>query len=150
MQWLPTGLVRVGDTRVIKDPDQQMHHVLALIFSTFEALGSCHRVMRYGQQPAILVPRRLRGGAEAGDIRWRRPSDDLLGSILTNPAYAGAFVYGRRTSDPQRPLSGRRTPATRRRPREEWPCVIQDASPASISWAQYLTNQERCRENAQH
>ena len=150
VQRLPTGLVRLGDNRVIKDPDQQIQHVIALIFSTFEALGSCHRVMRYCQQHDILVPRRLRGGAVAGDIRWRRPSDDIISSILTNPAYAGAFVYGRRTSDPQRPLSGRRTPATLRRPMEEWQCVIQDAYPAYISWTQYLANQERLCENAQH
>jgi DNA invertase Pin-like site-specific DNA recombinase len=150
VQRLPTGLVRLGDNRVIKDPDQQIQHVIALVFSTFEALGSCYRVMRYCQQHDILVPRRLRGGAEAGDIRWRRPSEDIISSILTNPAYAGAFVYGRRTSDPQRPLSGRHTPATVRRPMEEWQCVIQDAYPAYISWAQYLANQERLRENAQH
>ena len=150
MQRLPTGLVRVADHRVIKDPDQQIQHGIALVFSTFEALGSCYRVMRYCQQHDILVPRRLRGGEAAGDIRWRRPSEDIMRRIIPNPAYAGAFVYGRRTSDPQRPLSGRRTPATVRRPMEEWPCVIQDASPAYISWAQYLANQERLRANAQH
>ena len=80
---------------------------------------------------------------------------DRNGQRLANgqtfrPAYAGAFVYGRRTSDAQRPPSSRRTPATVRRPMEEWQCVIQDAYPAYISWAQYLANQERLRENAQH
>src|SRR6266704_1812441 len=102
VQRLPTGLVRLADIRVIKDPDQQIQHVIALVFSTFEALGSCYRGMRYCQQHDILVPRRLRGGEAAGDIRWRRPSEDIISSIMTNPAYAGAFVYGRRTSDPQR------------------------------------------------
>ncbi len=149
VQRLPTGLVRLADHRVIKDPDQQIQHVIALVFSTFEALGSCYRVMRYCQQHGILVPRRLRGAEEAGDIRWRRPSEDIISSMITNPAYAGAFVYGRRTSDPQRQSSSRHTPATVRRPMEEWQCVIQDAYPAYISWAQYLANQERLRENAQ-
>src|SRR6266849_9455615 len=102
----------------------QIQHVIARVFSTFEALGSCSRVMRFCQQHTILVPRRFRGGEEAGDIRWRRPSADIMSSILTNPAYAGAFVYGRRTGDSQRPLSGRHTPATVRRPMEEWQCVI--------------------------
>ena len=150
VQRLPTGLVRLVDHRVIKDPDQQIQHVIALVFSTFEALGSCYRVMRYCQQHDILVPRRLRGSEEAGDIRWRRPSEDIISSIITNPAYAGAFVYGRRTSDSQRPLSGRHSPATVRRPMEEWHCVIQDAYPAYMSWTPYLANQERFRENAQH
>jgi len=149
VQRLPTGLVRLADHRVIKDPDQQIQHVIALVFSTFEALGSCYRVMRYCQQHGILVPRRLRGAQEAGDIRWRSPSEDIISSMITNPAYAGAFVYGRRTSAPQRHSSSRHTPATVRRPMEEWQCVIQDAYPAYISWAQYLANQERLRENAQ-
>jgi recombinase len=127
-----------------------MQQVIALVFSTFEALGSCYRVMRDCQQHDLLVPRRLRGSEEAGDIRWRRPSAAIMSSILTNPAYAGAFVYGRRTSDAQRPLAGRHTPATGRRSMEAWHWVIQDASPASMSWAQYLANQERLRANAQH
>src|SRR5207253_8755218 len=122
VQGLATGLVRLVADRVIKDPAQQIQHVIALVFSTFEALGSCYRVMRDCQQQDILVPRRVRGGEAAGDIRWRRPSEDIIRRIIPNPAYAGAFVYGRRTSDPQRPLSGRRTPATVRRPMEEWPC----------------------------
>src|SRR5713101_5157943 len=147
VQRLPTGLVRLADHRVIKDPDQQIQHVIALVFSTFEALGSCYRVMRYCQQHGILVPRRLRGAEEAGDIRWRRPSEDIISSMITNPAYAGAFVYGRRTSDPQRQSSSRHTPATVRRPMEEWQCVIQDAYPAYISWAQYLANRARLSAN---
>src|SRR5262247_2711496 len=78
VQRLPTGLVRLADHRVIKDPDQQIQHVIALVFSTFETLGSCYRVMRYCQQHNILVPRCLRGGEAAGDIRWRRPSEDII------------------------------------------------------------------------
>jgi hypothetical protein len=32
---------------------------------------------------------------------------------------------------------------------DEWQCIIQDAYPAYISWAQYLDNQARLRDNAQ-
>src|SRR5262249_60163570 len=84
-----------------------------------------------------------------GDVRWRRPSEATMSAILTNPAYAGAFVHGRRTSDLRRPPLGRRTPVMVRRPMEEWQCIIQDAYPAYISWTQYLANQARLSDNAQ-
>jgi hypothetical protein len=36
-----------------------------------------------------------------------------------------------------------------RRPMEEWPCIMQDASPADLSWTPYLANQARLSDNAQ-
>jgi len=149
VQHLPTGLVRLSDQRVIKDPDQQVQQVIDLVFSKFKELGAGYRVLRYCQQHDICLPRRRHGGRELGPLYWRRPSEPILRSILTNPAYAGAFVYGRRTSDPQRRKPGRRTPALVRRPMEEWHCIIQDAYPAYISWDQFVANQERLRDNAQ-
>jgi len=148
VQRLPTGLVRLADHRVIKDPDRQVQQVIALVLSKFEELGACYRVMRYCHQHDIRLPRRPREGREPGDLQWRMPSESIIGSIITNPAYAGAFVYGRRTSDPQRHTPGRRTPATVRRPLEEWQCIIHDAYPAYISWPQFVANQERLGENA--
>lgn len=149
VQRLPTGLVRLADHRVIKDPDQQVQQVIELVLSKFEELGTCYRVLRYCQQHAILLPRRHRGAPAPGALCWRQPSDSIISSIITNPAYAGAFVYGRRTSEPQRQAPGRRTPTMVRRPMEQWQCLRQDAYPAYISWVQFLANQERLRENAQ-
>lgn len=148
VQRLPTGLLRFADHRVIKEPDQQVQQVIEFVLSKFEELGACYRVLRYCQQHDILLSRRERSGREPGTLRWRKPSDIIIGSIITNPAYAGAFVYGRRTRDPQRHVPGRRTPVTVRRPMEAWQCIIHDAYPAYISWAQFLANQERLSENA--
>ena len=149
VQRLPTGLVRLADNSVTKDPDQQMQHVIALVFSKFEELGSGYGVLRYCKQHDILLPRRHGGGMGPDDVRWCQPSEAAISAILTNPAYAGAFVHGRRTSDPRRQPRGQRTPPMRRRRMDEWQCVIQDAYPAYISWAQYLDNQARLRANAQ-
>ncbi len=149
VQRLPTGLVRLADKCVLKDPDQQIQHVIELVLNKFEELGSAYQVLRYCKQHAILLPRRHGSGAGPGDVRWRRPSEAAMSAILTNPAYAGAFVHGRRTSGPRRQPPGRRTPVMVRRPVEEWQCIIQDASPASISWTQYLANQARLSDNAQ-
>lgn len=101
VQPLPTGLVRLSDTSVIKEPDQQMQHVIGLVFSTFEELGSALQVLRYCQQHAILLPRRHGNGVGPDPVRWRSPSEAAICALLTNPASAGAFVHGRRPSDPR-------------------------------------------------
>ena len=147
VQGLPTGLVRLSDKSVIKDPDQQVQHVIGLVFSKFEELGAAFQVLRYFKQHEILLPRHHGRGVGPDHVRWRPPSEEAICAILTNPAYAGAFVHGRRTSDPQRQSPGRRTPAMVRRPMEEWQCIIQEAYPAYISWAQYLTNRARLSDN---
>lgn len=150
VQPLPTGLVRLSDKRVIKDPDQQIQHVIGLVFSKFEESGSAFQVLRYCKQHEILLPRRNGNGIGPDHVRWRQPSEEAICAILNNPAYAGAFVHGRRTNAPQRQFPGRRTPVMVRRPMEEWPCIIQDAYPAYISWPQYLANRARLRDNATH
>jgi DNA invertase Pin-like site-specific DNA recombinase len=149
VQRLPTGLVRLADSRVVKDPDSQVQHVIQLVLATFEELGSCSRVLRYCKQQDLRFPRRHVSRSAHGDIVWCKPAESAIRAIITNPAYAGAFVHGRRTSDPTRQRPGRRTPAMVRRPMAEWHCIIYDAYPAYISWGQYLANQARLHENAQ-
>jgi DNA invertase Pin-like site-specific DNA recombinase len=127
VQRLPPGLVRLSDKSVIKDPDQQIQHVIGLVFSKFQEFGSALQVLRYCKQQAILLPRRHGNGVGPDHVRWRQPSEEAICAILTNPAYAGTFVHGRRTSDPRRQSPGRRTPVMVRRPMAEWPCIIQDA-----------------------
>ena len=147
VQRLPTGLVRLSDQTVIKDPDQQIQHVIGLVLSKFEELGSAFQVLRYCKQQGILLPRRHGSGVGPDNVRWCWPSEASIRALLTNPAYAGAFVHGRRTSDPRRQSPGRRTPVMVRRPMAEWQCIIQDAYPAYISWTQYLANQARLSDN---
>lgn len=149
VQRLPTGLVRLADKSVVKDPDPQIRHVIELVLTQFEQLGSCSRVLRYCKQQDLVLPRRQFSGTAPGQVLWRKPSESAIGAIVTNPAYAGAFVHGRRTSDPTRQQPGRRTPAMVRQPMAQWQQIIHDAYPAYISWEQYLVNQARLQDNAQ-
>jgi hypothetical protein len=70
-------------------------------------------------------------------------------SILKNPAYAGAFAYGRRTADPSRQIPGRSSTGRRRQPRSGWLALVLDVYPAYITWEEYERNQETIRENQQ-
>jgi DNA invertase Pin-like site-specific DNA recombinase len=144
-QTLPTGLVRLADGSVVKEPDQQVQRTLDLVFERFERLGSCQKVLRSLRDDGILLPRRQTGGLHAGQLLWRKPSQAALIDILHNPAYAGAFVYGRRPRHPQaRPGQQRQ----KRVPMEAWVTIQQQVYPAYISWDQFLTNQKRLADNA--
>ena len=144
-QHLPTGLVRLADHRVIKDPDLAVQHAIELVFSRFAELGSCQKVLRNFRDDGILLPRRQRAGLHAGQLLWRKPTQAALIDILHNPAYAGAFVYGRRGPHPQRRPGQARS--IRRSP-TDWPTIQPDVYPAYISWEQFMANQTQLADNA--
>jgi DNA invertase Pin-like site-specific DNA recombinase len=145
-QHLPTGLTRLPDGRVVKDPDRQVQAMIALVFERFAALGSCSKVLRSLRDAGLLLPRHQTSGLHAGQLLWKKPTDAALYDLLCNPAYAGAFVYGRRRAHP-----GRR-PGQRARkvdvPLDDWPIVHHDAYPAYITWDTYVANRARLSDNA--
>lgn len=147
-QHLPTGLVRQPDGTVVKDPDEQVQHVIELLFSKFVELGSCQKVLRYLKQAGILLPRHQTAGLHKGEMLWKPPSEAAIYDIMRNPAYAGAFAYGRKQSDPTRRIPGRPAAGRIPQPMDKWLHLQQGVYPAYISWEQYLSNQERLHQNA--
>lgn len=146
-QRLPTGYLRLPDGSVVKDPDDQVRHVIELTFAKFEEFGSAGKVMRYLRQQGILFPRRQNAGPQANQLLWKVASESAVVEMLTNPAYAGAFVYGRRQNDPTLRKPGRAATGHRRKPMSEWLHLQQNVYPTYITWEQYLSNQERIRQN---
>jgi DNA invertase Pin-like site-specific DNA recombinase len=145
---LPTGLVRLENGSVVKDPDDQVRHTLELLFTKFDELGSTYKVVRYLHEAGIRLPRRQTSGLKNGQLVWKRPTQPMVYSILINPAYAGAFAYGRRRLVPARRQAGHPRSGVVRKPIEEWIHLKQDVYSAYTSWQQYLTNQQRMRQNA--
>jgi putative two-component system response regulator len=95
---LPVGLVRDERGHVSKDPNREIQARLELIFSTFLRLRSACKVLRFLNAERLLIPRR----DSFGDLVWKKPTTAAILAILKNPAYAGAFAYGRSrtTRDP--------------------------------------------------
>jgi DNA invertase Pin-like site-specific DNA recombinase len=145
-QQLPTGLVRTPDGRVAKDPDLAIQRTLALVFARFQTLGSCQKVLRALRDEGIRLPRRQTAGVGAGEVEWKAATEGAIYDILRNPAYAGAFVFGRHAVVPGPPGG----PARRRvhRPFAEWTAVHRDVYPSYISWEEFMATQERLRDNA--
>jgi DNA invertase Pin-like site-specific DNA recombinase len=143
-QHVPTGLVRLEDGSVSKTPDVQVQQTIELVFARFTTLGSCQKVMRSLRDVGILLPRQQRGGLYAGQLLWRKPTQAALSDILHNPAYAGAFVYGRKGPHPdRRPGQLRQI----RLPMEEW-TTIQEASVSCIYYMGAVSGQSgaTCRQ----
>lgn len=146
-QLLPTGYLRLSDGTVVKDPDDQVRHVIELMFAQFATLGSVTKVLRYLRQHQILLPRRQSAGPHAHQLLWKVASEAAVTDILHNPAYAGTFAYGRRQAEPTRRDPGRPAAGRVRKPLEEWVDLEHDVYPAYITWEQYLANQERIQQN---
>jgi DNA invertase Pin-like site-specific DNA recombinase len=146
-QRLPTGYLRLADGRVVQDPDDQVRHVLELMFAKFTELGNVNKVVRYLRQHTILLPRRQNAGPQANQLFWKVASESAVSDMLQNPTYAGTFAYGRRQADPTHQKPGRPVSGRLRKPMTEWLHLEHDVYPAYISWAQYLANQERIQQN---
>jgi DNA invertase Pin-like site-specific DNA recombinase len=144
-QALPTGLVRLEDGRAVKDPDVRVRRAIELAFERFEELGSAQKAMRSLKEDGVLLPRRQVAGLNAGELLWKLPSVDAVYGILHNPAYAGAFAYGRTGANPDR-RPGRSDRI--RLPIEEWATIHQGVYPAYVSWERFLENQRRLADNA--
>lgn len=146
---VPTGFVRAEDGQVVFDPDQGVRDRIRLVFRKFLELGTAQKVLRYLSRAGLKLPRRQTSGLYAGDVLWKEPAIHALHSILKNPAYAGAFAYGRRVHDPARHIPGRRASGKVRKPRSEWIALVQDVYPAYITWDEYDAIQRKIQENAQ-
>jgi hypothetical protein len=107
----------------------------------FLELGSVGKLIRSLNARGLMVPRRDR----FGDAAWRSRTGSNLVRILKNPAYAGAFVYGRTRSCQKTYGNGRLV--TRPCPREEWKIVVKDRYPAYIDWESFERVQAMLRDN---
>jgi DNA invertase Pin-like site-specific DNA recombinase len=68
---LPMGYVHNAAGEVVHDPDEQVQHVVRLIFRKFDELGALHALLRYLVQHDMQLGVRLREGPVKGPLAWR-------------------------------------------------------------------------------
>ena len=68
-------------------------------------------------------------------------------AFLTNPAYAGAFVFGRTSQKKRLDPTGRVRRRTIDLPIEQWSVCLPEHHPGYVSWEEYLATRERLRTN---
>lgn len=141
---LPAGYFWDEAGRIQKDPDEQVCEAIALVFNRFAVLGTVHQTHLSLCEDGFRVPVRVGYGK---GVEWKQPSSGQLLRMLTNPIYAGAYVYGRRQSEETVGSDLKPKKRLKHVPREAWHVLIRDHHDGYVSWEQFEKIQERIRSN---
>jgi excisionase family DNA binding protein len=141
------GYVRSADDRLERDPDRRVREALHLVFRKFAEFGSVRQVTIWLCDEGIKMPIVVYG-PRGRMVEWRLPRYNTIHRLLTNPIYAGAYVFGR-TGSRVRIEAGRKL-ITRsvRRLQQDWEVLIRDHHEGYISWRDYENNQRTIKGNA--
>jgi DNA invertase Pin-like site-specific DNA recombinase len=145
---LPVGYDRDEEGQVVLCPDQEVQNAIGMVFDQFERLGSARAVLLYFRERQLELPRRIQFWADQGEIEWVEASYQAIYRMLTHPAYAGAYTYGKKRRVRLPGNEGK--VVIRDVPLEEWAVLRRNAFPGYISWDRYLKNRARLRENGQN
>jgi len=88
------GYVKTPDERLERDPDARIRSAIELVFRKFAELGSVRQAYFWLDREQIQLPIGL-GAKGAHKAVWQPARYHAVLSILQNPVYAGAYVYGR-------------------------------------------------------
>jgi DNA invertase Pin-like site-specific DNA recombinase len=141
---LPVGLDRDEDGRIVLTADEQVGHALGRVFALWRRHGSARQVVSVLRDEGQRLPRRTVGSRR---IRWATATYGSVHALLTNPSYAGAFVFGRTSQRKQLDETGRVRRRTIDLPLERWSVCLPEHHPGYVSWDEYLATRERLREN---
>ena len=145
---LPSGFYLTPDGQYEMDPDERVRQIVKLPFAQFDELGAIRQVHLWFVEKHIEFPivHYHRGGQRT--ITWEVPSYQIIRDVLTNPAYAGAYVWGRRETRTfirdQQPVKTSGHPM----PMEKWKVLIIGHHEGYITWEKYIKIQQQIRENS--
>lgn len=145
---LPVGYVYGDDPgSVLLDPDTEIQNAVRLVFTLFRQTGSAYGVVRHFLQHTLNFPRRAYGGAWNGRIIWGKLGHGRVLSLLSNPSYAGAYVFGRYRGVKSISTEGQVQTRVQPQPMDSWSVLIQEHHPGYIRWDDYLENQQMLARN---
>jgi DNA invertase Pin-like site-specific DNA recombinase len=147
---LPVGYVWGPDGCWALDPDTQVRERLGYVFATFRRLGVARAVVRELRAQQLDLPVRVVTKESYGTLAWKAPTLSAVVRILTNPAYAGAYVYGRWAYPGEHRSATTGKALARRRPLADWRVCLQGHHPGYLPWEEFVQTQERLRDNWQH
>jgi DNA invertase Pin-like site-specific DNA recombinase len=142
---LPVGLVwgeEPGEVRL--HPDAQVTGVIAAIFERFAACGSARATWLWLREQGLSFPLQRVGDP---DITWVAPSYHAVHKVLTHPAYAGAYVYGKTRHERYVDEHGVLRTRRRKLARTDWEVLLPQHHPGFIDWDTYQANQARLGAN---
>jgi DNA invertase Pin-like site-specific DNA recombinase len=142
---LPTGFVwGEDDGEVLLHPDESVRQAIRSVFERFAELGSARRVWLWLRSEGVPFPAQYNYSSA---IRWGTPAYTAIHSILTNPVYAGAYVYGKSRHERLLDGEGKIKQRTRKLPQAQWAVLIHEHHEGYIDRATYEANQARIGNN---
>ncbi len=143
-QGLPVGFDHDADDKIVMTADEAVVEAIAVVFRRFAELGSARQVLLSLREDGLLLPRRP---SRTGRVHWAPATYPAVHDFLTNPNYAGAFVFGRNRTEKRLDANGRLIVRTVAVPREEWEVLIPHHHPGFIDWETYEANTALLRAN---
>ena len=142
---LPIGFVWGDDDgEVLFHPDEAVTGAIRAVFERFAELGSARQVWLWFRSQQLLFPLQSNPHEE---IRWVAPTYTKIHQVLTNPVYAGAYVYGKSRQERYVDPSGKVRKRLRRLPRSQWTIVIREHHDGFVDWQTFEDNQARLAAN---
>jgi DNA invertase Pin-like site-specific DNA recombinase len=142
---LPVGYAVDAMGKVSLHPDRRVCEAVQLVFAKFRERWSVRQTFQWFRDHDIELPANPIQGTQ---LVWKIPTQSLIGDILRNPFYAGAYVWGRRPVKTVL-VEGRlekRQGALHRA--EECRVFIPEHHVGYIDWATYEENQRLIRRNS--
>ena len=138
---VPIGYIKGPEDRIEQDPDARVRSAIHLIFHKFAELGSVRQVYFWLDQQQIHLPF-ARGTEAMREIVWQPARYHAVLSVLKNPAYAGAYAYGR-SKTLVRLVAGRKEVRRQVQPRrDDWTVLIPDHHEGYIDWEVYRSKSD--------
>ena len=145
---LPVGLVwGEADGEIRWHPDEAVTGVIATIFDRFAVSGSVRGVWLWLREQGLRFPLQPAGYLRGEEITWVEPTYHAVHNVLTHPAYAGAYVFGKTRQRRHLGADGVLRTSRRKLPQGEWEVLIPDHHRGFIDWDTYQANQARIGAN---
>lgn len=145
---LASGYVRSAEGQWELDPDVQVRERVSYVFDVFRRERVAQRVVRQLKEQGLELPVRVAAKEGYGSLVWKPPTLSAIIRMLRNPAYAGAYVFGRGDYSGERRSAKTGKVVPHARAMAEWPVCIEGHHPAYLPWEEFVENQVRLRQNA--
>jgi DNA invertase Pin-like site-specific DNA recombinase len=127
----PVGYVKSED-RLEKDPDRRVQEAILSVYSKFSELGTVRQTLLWFLEHDLQLPVQT----VEGEIDWKRPTYQTVYQMLTNPAYGGAYAYGK-TEHVTEYENGEPRRRCHHKPRQCWLVLIPGTHSGYVSWEQF-------------